>query len=48
MSRDGGDRASEDAPPGIEGQRVDRWLWFARVVKSRTLAAGLVTDWQVA
>ena len=23
-------------------QRVDRWLWFARVVKTRVLAAGLV------
>ncbi|MBN9080400.1 MAG: RNA-binding protein [Rhizobiales bacterium 62-17] len=25
-------------------QRLDKWLWFARVVKSRTLAAKLVTD----
>ena len=23
-------------------QRVDRWLWFARMLKSRTLAASLV------
>ena len=23
-------------------QRLDRWLWFARVVKSRTLAARLI------
>jgi ribosome-associated heat shock protein Hsp15 len=25
-------------------QRLDKWLWFARFVKSRTLAAKLVTD----
>lgn len=28
-------------------QRLDKWLWFARVVKSRTLAAGLVTGGKV-
>jgi ribosome-associated heat shock protein Hsp15 len=28
-------------------QRLDRWLWFARVVRSRTLAAQLVTDGRV-
>lgn len=25
-------------------QRVDKWLWFARIVKSRTLAAKLVAE----
>ena len=28
-------------------QRLDKWLWFARVVKSRTLAARLVVDGHV-
>jgi ribosome-associated heat shock protein Hsp15 len=28
--------------PGDERQRVDKWLFFARVVKSRSLAARLV------
>ena len=30
------------APAG-ERQRLDKWLWFARVVKTRALAARLVT-----
>ena len=28
-------------------QRLDKWLWFARIVKSRTLAAQLVQDGKV-
>ncbi len=28
-------------------QRLDKWLWFARMVKSRTLAARLVEDGHV-
>jgi ribosome-associated heat shock protein Hsp15 len=27
----------------IDRQRLDKWLWFARFAKSRTLAAKLVT-----
>ena len=29
------------------GQRLDKWLWFARVMKSRTLAADLVSGGKV-
>lgn len=28
-------------------QRLDRWLWFARFARTRTLAARLVTDGSV-
>ena len=28
-------------------QRVDKWLWFARLVKSRTLAAAIMSQGQV-
>ena len=35
--------APADQPqPGPETQRLDKWLWFARLAKSRTLAAALV------
>ncbi len=30
-----------------ERQRLDKWLWFARVVKTRSLAAKLVGDGHV-
>jgi ribosome-associated heat shock protein Hsp15 len=29
------------------GLRIDKWLWFARLTKSRSLAAQLCTDGQV-
>lgn len=28
-------------------QRIDKWLWFARFVKTRTLAAAIVSQGQV-
>lgn len=30
-----------------DGQRVDQWLWFARIVKSRTLAQALIEGGKV-
>jgi ribosome-associated heat shock protein Hsp15 len=42
--RDAADR-TEGGPTGT--QRLDKWLWFARMVKSRTLAAQLVEDGKV-
>jgi ribosome-associated heat shock protein Hsp15 len=50
MSRKGGDRASAKfAPVGDElageaaagRQRIDRWLWHARLVRTRSAAAAL-------
>ena len=34
-----------DRQPGA--QRLDKWLWYARAAKSRTLAAALVTEGKV-
>jgi ribosome-associated heat shock protein Hsp15 len=39
---------SEDGPASDAGaQRLDKWLWYARVAKSRKLASGLVVDGKV-
>jgi ribosome-associated heat shock protein Hsp15 len=40
---------SESEKPDAVGQvqRLDRWLWFSRVLKSRTIAAQLVEDGKV-
>lgn len=37
--------AASDEAPGR--QRLDKWLWFARVVKTRELAASLVESGKV-
>jgi ribosome-associated heat shock protein Hsp15 len=39
------DTETETTSPGT--QRLDKWLWFARIIKSRTLAAQLVEDGKV-
>jgi len=31
----------------VSRQRIDKWLWFARMVKTRTLAAAIVSQGQV-
>lgn len=38
---------SNDEDARSDSQRIDKWMWFARVVKSRTLAAELVTEGKV-
>ena len=40
-------RGHSAAPATVAVQRLDKWLWFARIVKSRTLAAQLVQDGKV-
>jgi ribosome-associated heat shock protein Hsp15 len=41
------ERETTSEPAGTISQRVDRWLWHARVVKTRSLAAGIVEAGQV-
>jgi ribosome-associated heat shock protein Hsp15 len=36
-----------DRPAGTARQRIDKWLWFARVVKTRTLAQKLAVSGSV-
>lgn len=36
-----------EAPPASGRQRIDKWLFFARVVKSRSLAAKLVQSGKI-
>lgn len=45
MSRAAGGR--DDKAGEREVARLDKWLWFARVVKTRSLAAALVEDGKV-
>ena len=49
MSPRPADPASADPAPGgpVERQRLDKWLWHARIVKTRTAAAELVAKGRV-
>ncbi len=40
-------RPAVPRPAPETSQRLDKWLWFARVAKSRTLAATAVTDGKI-
>lgn len=39
--------ASEEGSLPRSAQRLDKWLWFARLAKSRTLAASFVTSGKI-
>lgn len=41
------DDANAAPVAGGTAQRLDKWLWFARVIRTRTAAATLVTDGRV-
>lgn len=40
-------RLQSRAPGARQCQRLDKWLWYARIVKSRTLAAAVVGSGKV-
>jgi ribosome-associated heat shock protein Hsp15 len=40
-------KTKAEAEPPVPTQRIDRWLWHARIVKTRALAAALVASGHV-
>lgn len=40
-------RPAAAQPTPETSQRLDKWLWFARVAKSRTLAASAISDGKI-
>jgi ribosome-associated heat shock protein Hsp15 len=47
MTIDMAEPSGERGIGAAAGQRLDRWLWFSRILKSRTLAAQLIADGKV-
>ncbi|MBX9591328.1 MAG: RNA-binding S4 domain-containing protein [Hyphomonadaceae bacterium] len=47
MADFGNDRSKATARAGPPAQRLDKWLWFSRVLKSRTQAAQIILDGRV-
>ncbi|HRD76605.1 MAG TPA: RNA-binding S4 domain-containing protein [Hyphomicrobiaceae bacterium] len=45
-TKDGDDDAEADGSPAGT-QRLDKWLWYTRLIKSRTLAASLVSEGKI-
>ena len=41
------DKDGDESPSEATAQRLDKWLWFARMAKTRSLAQRLVTEGNV-
>lgn len=44
---DDADSADKPGPPAAASQRLDKWLWCARLAKTRTQAAALVSGGKI-
>ena len=47
MTRKGGSPSDKSPVPEPDRQRIDRWLWHARLVRTREAAAGLASSGHV-
>jgi len=47
MADFGSDKNDKAVREGPSAQRLDKWLWFSRILRSRTLAAQLILDGRV-